>query len=104
MERRVAADRSVSHTLISAVAEVEGCCPTDLPPLYDTLDADALDALFSGGTSCSPQCEGNLTFEYSDSSVTIWSDRSVLSQSPRSMTTHAKRGAITRNKSGDERT
>ena len=77
MERTVPADRSVSHTLITAVAEVEGCSPTDLPPLYDTIDADAVNALFSGETSCPPHCEGSLMFEYSDSSVTIWSDRSV---------------------------
>ena len=77
MERTVAADRSVSHTLISAVAEVEGCSPADLPPLNKTLDADALDALFLGETGNSPLCEGSLTFEYSDSSVTIWSDRLV---------------------------
>ena len=82
MERTVAADRSVSHTLMTAVAEVEGCCPTDLPPLHDTLDADALDTLFSGGTSCSPQFEGSLTLEYSDSSVTIRSDGSVTISIP----------------------
>jgi len=77
MEYTVPADQPVSYTVISAVAEVEGCCPTDLPPLYDTIDADALDALFSGETSCPPRCDGSLMFEYSDSSVTIWSDRSV---------------------------
>ena len=77
MECTVPADQPVSYTVISAVAEVEECCPTDLPPLYDTIDADALNALFSGETGNSPLCEGSLTFEYSDSSVTIWSDRLV---------------------------
>jgi hypothetical protein len=82
MERTVKPDQSVSYTLLCAVAEVEGCCPTDLPPLQDTLDMDALDALFSTETDKTPQCEGSLTFEYSDSTVTIWSDRSVTISIP----------------------
>jgi len=77
MERTVPADKSVSHTLVCAVADAEGCCPTDLPPLYETLDVDALDTLFSTETGRSTFCEGSLMFEYSDSTVTIWSDRSV---------------------------
>jgi hypothetical protein len=77
MEWTVKADQSVSYTLLCAVAEVEGCCPTDLPPLHDTLDVDALDTLFGEETDGSSQCQGSLMFDYSDSSVTIWSDRSV---------------------------
>lgn len=82
MERTVKADQSVSYTLLCAVADVEGCCPTDLPPLHDTLDVEALDALFSAETVGSSQCEGSLMFDYSDCSVTIWSDRSVTVSVP----------------------
>jgi hypothetical protein len=77
MERTVMAEESVSYAVSCAVAEVEGCRPADLPPLHDTLDVDALDALFPTETDRSSRCEGSLMFDYSDSSVTIWSDRSV---------------------------
>lgn len=77
MEQTVQEDQPVSYTLLHAVAEVEGCSPTDLPPLQETLDVDALDALFAGETDTPSQFEGRLTFEYSDCSVTISVDRSV---------------------------
>ncbi|WP_418282372.1 HalOD1 output domain-containing protein [Halorubrum sp. DTA98] len=75
MERTVKANQSMSYTLLCAVAEVEGCRPTDLPPLHDTLDVDALEALFSSETDERSRFEGSFMFEYSDSFVSIWSDR-----------------------------
>lgn len=82
MERTVKVDQSVSYSLVCAVAEIEGCCPTDLPPLHDTLDVDALNALFSSETDKPSQFKGSIIFEYSDSSVTIESDRSVTISIP----------------------
>lgn len=82
MERTVKADQLASTTLSYAVAEVEGCAPTDLPPLHDTLNVDAFDALFSSETDKSPQFAGNLVFEYSDSFVSVWSNRSVTISIP----------------------
>lgn len=82
MERTVKADQVVSYTLVCAVAEFEGCCPTNLPPLHDTLDVDALNSLFSSETDKTSQFEGNIIFEYSGSSVTIGSDRSVTISIP----------------------
>ncbi|AXG06938.1 hypothetical protein DU500_11155 [Haloplanus rubicundus] len=77
MERTVEADKSVSYTLLCTVAEVESCRPTDLPVLQDTLDVDALDAMFASKSDESPRFEGSLTFEYSDSIVSIRSTPSV---------------------------
>lgn len=82
MKRTVKDDRSVSYTLSCAVAEVEECCPTDLPPLRETVDIDALDALLSSERDSLSQFEGCLMFEYSDSFVSIWSDRSVTISIP----------------------
>ncbi|MFC5973260.1 HalOD1 output domain-containing protein [Halomarina salina] len=39
-------DLRPSVALVEAVATEAGCHPVDLPPLYDTLDPDALDRLF----------------------------------------------------------
>jgi hypothetical protein len=77
MKRIVDPDESVSYALLCTVAEVEGCYFTDLPLLHETLDTDALDALFSLETDKSSQFAGTLMFEYSDSFISIWSDRSV---------------------------
>jgi len=77
MERTVDADNSVSYALLCAVAEVEGCRPADLPMLQDTLDVDALDAMFASKPDDSPRFEGSLTFEYSDSIVSIRGTPSV---------------------------
>jgi hypothetical protein len=77
MERTVEADKSVSYTRLCAVAEAEGCRPTDLPILQETLDVDALDAMFASKPGEPPRFEGSLTFEYSDSLVSIRSTPSV---------------------------
>ena len=82
MEWTVNADQSVSYTLLCAVAEVEGCCPNDLPPLHYTLDVDALDALFFSEMDESSKFTGHIEFEYSDSSISIRSDRSVTISIP----------------------
>lgn len=45
-------DRRVSTAVVTAVAEAEGCPPTDLaPPLHDAVDPEALDRLFGGDRS-----------------------------------------------------
>lgn len=40
-------DEAVSQQVVKAVADAKGVDPLDLPPLYDSIDPDALDALFS---------------------------------------------------------
>jgi hypothetical protein len=40
-----AADESVTETVVEAVAEETGRDPFDLPPLYEAVDADALNRL-----------------------------------------------------------
>ncbi len=39
-------DRSPSEVIIEALAEAAGSDPVELPPLYEFVDPDALDALF----------------------------------------------------------
>lgn len=39
-------DRAPSEVIVEAVAAAAGVDPTDLPPLYDFVDPDALDSLF----------------------------------------------------------
>ncbi|NKE37981.1 hypothetical protein GWG54_19730 [Natronococcus sp. JC468] len=39
-------DDRISHTIIAAVAEASNCDPSELDPLYEYIDPDALNSLF----------------------------------------------------------
>ena len=58
-------DLRPSVALVEAVAREAGCHPVDLPPLYDTLDPDALDQLLPIAD------EGELTVQYHGYEVTL---------------------------------
>lgn len=53
-------DETVSQQVVKAVADAKGVDPLDLPPLYDSIDPDALDALFSHADSSSSITELSL--------------------------------------------
>ncbi|MFC6974156.1 HalOD1 output domain-containing protein [Halomicroarcula sp. GCM10025709] len=70
--------RSVTHTVISAVARYEGVDPASLtPPLFDVVDPDALDALFADryvgtpGLRCAFTYRGHRVEVESSGSVTV---------------------------------
>jgi hypothetical protein len=56
---------SPTEQIVLKIAEQKGVEPTELPPLYDTIDAEALDALLTADSV------GHLTFEYLDYEVTV---------------------------------
>ncbi|MDS0473853.1 HalOD1 output domain-containing protein [Natrinema sp. 1APR25-10V2] len=62
--------QSISVAVVTAVARRRGADPTDLPPLYEWIDPDALDALFSptrrGGSR-----DGRLEFTYDGHEVAV---------------------------------
>lgn len=62
---------STSETIVEAVADATDTDPTQLPPLYDTVNTDALDMLFSERDG------GTLTFEYADCTVVVHGDVTV---------------------------
>ena len=41
----------IVYQIIASVAESEGCDPTDLPPLYEYIDTDALLSLVNSSKS-----------------------------------------------------
>lgn len=45
-EYSVDSDRSAAEVIVNAVATAAGVDPTDLPPLYEFVDPDAVDTLF----------------------------------------------------------
>lgn len=72
-------DKCISTDIVLAVAEVSGRDPTELRPLNDVINADALDSLFT------PERPGNetdqISFDYQGYRVTVYRDREILLQS-----------------------
>ncbi|MFC7096702.1 HalOD1 output domain-containing protein [Halobaculum marinum] len=67
--------RDTAAAVVAAVATDRGETAVDLPAaLYDTVDPDALDALFTGG-------RGHVQFEYADRVVTVDHERTVTVES-----------------------
>jgi len=62
-------DRPPSTVIVDAVSERADTAVTELPPLYDVVDPDALDALFAGSETF-----GVVTFEYAGYDVTVRAD------------------------------
>lgn len=72
---------SVPLTIVNAVATTTGTASTDLPPLAEVIDPDAVETLFesvAGPTAA----DGQLTFRYAGCTVVVESDGGV-SATPR---------------------
>lgn len=64
-------EQTMSKAILTAVAEREGIDVCNLQtPLFDSIDPDALDALFRNSA-------GQITFEYNDYLITVDTDRNV---------------------------
>jgi len=59
---------SITVAVVEAVSTFEDCEPTALPPLYDAVDTDALNSLF---TSATDDRDCHISFSFSDSRVAI---------------------------------
>lgn len=63
---------SLSSTLLTALADVKDVAPTDLEPLYETLDPEALDNLF-GSDGDGFRADGHVSFPVAGCDVSIYS-------------------------------
>ena len=70
MEFELQGDERVSHAVIRGVGVVENTRLDDLPPLYETLDPDALNALVSPAAGVSA-FTGTISFPDSNSVVVV---------------------------------
>lgn len=67
--RAETSDGPISQQVVEAIADATGVDPLELPPLYDSVDPDALDSLFShDGASASIT---SLCFEIGDCEVVV---------------------------------
>lgn len=67
-------DCSITEEVLEEVAEAEGAGPLELPPLYDTVDADALESLLSGTATDDRPEAVEVTFQYCGYAVSVDSD------------------------------
>ena len=66
-----------SHAVVTALAAVTGKGLTEIEPLYDVVDPDALDALFQHGSGDSKSGMA-VSFELDSSDVTVYSTGEVV--------------------------
>lgn len=72
-----ASEPSLSVHIVRSVAEHAGTSPTKLPPLYDVLDPETLDDLFSHSTDAALSVPMSVSFPYAGYAVTVYSDKHV---------------------------
>ena len=64
---------SIAEALAEALARAEGVPVTDIPPLFETIDVDALDHLFERGEQLAA-AETILSFRYGKWNVFVHAD------------------------------
>ncbi|ELY36495.1 HalOD1 output domain-containing protein [Natronorubrum tibetense] len=64
------ASPSVTETIVDAVSEAEDCDPLTLPPLWNVIDPEALDALFEPTRGGQPRA-GRVSFAYVGYEITV---------------------------------
>ena len=55
---------TVSGAVVAAISEVAGENPEDLDPLFDAVDPDCLDGIFTRTASSQARLTGGVEFEY----------------------------------------
>ena len=71
-------ETSLATTLLLAVGTVTNVEPTELPPLFERIDTDALDRLFDPIETAEHQrLRGRVTFLYANCLVTIYEDDEI---------------------------
>ena len=66
-----------SEAVVDAVATLDGVSPTELAPLYDAVEPDALDALFEHADRQGRPGDQRLCFAYAGYDVTVCGDGTV---------------------------
>ena len=69
---------SLSTTVIRAVEAATDTDPVDMEPLYERLDPDALNALFSPRSADGPHLDGQIVFSLDGRDVAVHSSGHIL--------------------------
>lgn len=68
---------ATSQAVVAAVAAETGANPMTLEPLYNVLDPDALDALFSADESATAAPPARVEFTYAGCAVSVTGDGTI---------------------------
>lgn len=71
MEYDIGAGESVSTAVRRVVSAVKGCKPSELEPIAQSVDPDALDDLFETQEDGPSRTGGRVSFVYSDCHISI---------------------------------
>ncbi|ODR81679.1 hypothetical protein BG842_19435 [Haladaptatus sp. W1] len=74
----IAPDETITEGIITATAAVTNARTNDMPPLYETVDTDALDELFADSWSGRARNTGRVTFTYCECEVVVLSNGRIL--------------------------
>ncbi|WP_458191143.1 HalOD1 output domain-containing protein [Haladaptatus sp. NG-WS-4] len=74
--QRTATEPSIAFLILEAITAREEINPDDCPPLYDVIDPDALDNLFTP-TQTGSERHGKVIFQYCGYRVTVAGDRTI---------------------------
>jgi hypothetical protein len=78
MHQGPSSEQKLSSNVIEALAAEEGVAPTELrDPLYDVIELEALDELFSDRRDGKSRSDGLVQFTYLRYEVTVYSDGRV---------------------------
>ena len=69
-------DESPSHGVVRAISAVKGVEPTEVNPLYDSIDPNALNAMF-GDTAEAGESDIHVSFRVDDLKIEVSGDRRV---------------------------
>ena len=72
----------LSSAIIAAVATVADTEPTELEPLYDCVDPDALNALFRPLSEDRPRSHGYLSFSLGEYEVAVHGHGEIIVNAP----------------------
>ncbi|WP_276299945.1 HalOD1 output domain-containing protein [Halorussus lipolyticus] len=75
VERRVDEANTPSQAVVTAIAEALDTDVRELPPLYETVDSDALDTIFGRRHDGTPRTDGRVEFDHHDCRVVVDPDR-----------------------------
>ncbi len=74
---------SVIHTIATSVLKATGKNPTEIPPLYNSIDVDALADLFGPQSTDSHHFPSDtVNFQYEGCDVTVFADGEVVVKGP----------------------
>lgn len=77
------AEHSPSMEIVTAVSNCDGTHPTELPPIHEVVDVDALNALFRPRLDGTPRINGHIHIRYSGYDVTFYSNGEIYITRPR---------------------